>query len=64
LAEALVIAEEKRQLLQRVAAVQPDSLASGLPALLLKPASLSKKVPPEAGKESEALVSGAGSSSR
>jgi hypothetical protein len=64
LAEALVIAEEKRQLLQRVAAVQPGSLASGLPALPLKPASLSKEVPPEAGKKSEALVSGAGSFSR
>jgi hypothetical protein len=64
LAEALVIAEEKRQLLQRVAAVQPGSLASGLPVPRLKPASLSKEVPPEAGKESEALVLGAGSSSR
>jgi hypothetical protein len=64
LEEALVIAEEKRQLLRRVAAVQPDRLASGLPAPHLKPASLSKEVLPKAGKESKALVSGAGSSSR
>jgi hypothetical protein len=64
LAEALVVAEEKRQLLQRVVAVQPVCLVSGLPAPRLKPASLSKEVPPKAGKESEALVSGAGSSSR
>jgi hypothetical protein len=64
LAEALVIAEEKRQLLRRVAAVQPDRPASGLPAPHLQPASLPKEVPPEAGKESKALVSGAGSSSR
>jgi hypothetical protein len=64
LAEALVIAEEKRQLLQRVAAVQPGRLASGLLTPHLKPASLPKEVPPEAGKEAEALVSGAGSSSR
>jgi hypothetical protein len=64
LAEALVIAEEKRQLLQRVAAVQPGNLASELPAPLFQPANLSKEVPPEAGKKSEALVSGAGSSSR
>jgi hypothetical protein len=64
LAEALVIAEEKRQMLQRVAAVQPDKLATGLPALLLKPASMSKEVPPKAGKKTEVLVSGAGSSAR
>jgi hypothetical protein len=64
LAEALVIAEEKRQLLQRVAAVQPGRLASGLLTPHLKPASHPKEVPPEPGKEAEALVSGAGSSSR
>jgi hypothetical protein len=64
LAEALVIAEEKRQLLQRVAAVQPGRLASGLPTPHLKPASLPKEVPPEAGKVAEALVSGASPSSR
>jgi hypothetical protein len=64
LAEALVIAEEKRQLLQGVAAVQPGRLVSGLPAPLLKPASHPKEVPPEVGKMAEALVSGAGPSSR
>jgi hypothetical protein len=64
LAETLVIAEEKRQLLRRVAVVQPGCLASELPAPHLKPASQPKEVPPEAGKESKALVSGASSSSR
>jgi hypothetical protein len=64
LAEALVIAEEKRQLLHRVAAVQPGSLAMGLPAPLLKPANPLKEVPSEAGKKTEALVLGAGSSLR
>jgi hypothetical protein len=64
LAEALVIAEEKRQLLQRMAAVQPGCLASSQLALHLKPASRAKEVPPEAGKVAEALVSGAGPTSR
>jgi hypothetical protein len=64
LAEALVIAEEKRQLLQRVAAVHPGCLASGQPPPHLKPASSAKEVPPEAGKVAEALVSGAGPTSR
>jgi hypothetical protein len=64
LAEALVIAEEKRQLLQRVVATQPGRPAPSQPAPHLKPASSAKKVPPEVGKEAEALVSGAGPSSR
>jgi hypothetical protein len=64
LAEALVIAEEKRQLLQRVAAVQPGCLASGQPTPRLEPARSAKEVPPEAGKEAEALVSWAGPTSR
>jgi hypothetical protein len=64
LAEALVIAEEKRQLLQRVAADQPGRPTSGQPAPHLKPAGGTKEVPPEAGKKAEALVSGAGPSSR
>jgi hypothetical protein len=64
LAEALVIAEEKRQLLQRVAAVQPGRPASSQPIPRFKPATSAKEVPPEAGKEAEALVSGAGPSSR
>jgi hypothetical protein len=64
LAEALVIAEEKRQLLQRVAATQPGRLTPSQPAPHLKPASGAKEVPPEVGKEAEALVSGAGPSSR
>jgi hypothetical protein len=64
LVEALVITEEKRQLLQQVAAVQPGCLASGQPTPHLKPASSAKEVPPEAGKVAEALVSGAGPTSR
>jgi hypothetical protein len=64
LAEALVIAEEMRQLLQRVAAVQQGRSASSQPTPHLDPASNTKKVPPEAGKEAEVLVSGAGPSSR
>jgi hypothetical protein len=42
LAEALVIAGEKRQPLQRVAAVQPGRPASSQPAPHLKPASSTK----------------------
>jgi hypothetical protein len=64
LTEALVIAEEKRQLQQRVAAVQPGRPASSQPTPHLKPASSAKEVPPKAGKEAEALVSGAGPTSR
>jgi hypothetical protein len=64
LAEALVIAEEKRQLLQRVVVTQPGCPAPSQLAPRLKPASSAKKVPPEVGKEAEAFVSGAGPSSR
>jgi hypothetical protein len=64
LAEALVIVEEKHQLLLRVAAVQPGRPVSNLPTPHLKPTNSAKEVPPEAGKEVEVLVSGAGSSSR
>jgi hypothetical protein len=64
LAEALVIAEEKRRLLQRVAATQLGRPTSSQPAPHLKLASSTKEVPPEAGKEAEAIVSGAGPSSR
>jgi hypothetical protein len=64
LAEALVIAEEKRQLLQRVAAVQPGRPALSQLVPHLKPGSSAKEVPPKAGKEAEALVSGADPSSR
>jgi hypothetical protein len=64
LVEALVIAEEKHQLLQRVAATQPGCLAPSQPAPRLKPASSAKKVPPEVGKEAEAFVSGASPYSR
>jgi hypothetical protein len=64
LAEALVIAEEKRQLLQRVVAGQPGRPALSQPAPHLKPAGGTKEVPPEAGKKAEALVLGAGPSSR
>jgi hypothetical protein len=64
LAEALVIAEEKRQLLQRVAATQPGRPASSQPAPRFKPASGTKETPPEVDKEAEALVSEVGPSSK
>jgi hypothetical protein len=64
LVEALVIAEEKRQLLQQVAAVEPGRPASSQLVPPLKPTSSAKEVSPEAGKEAEALVLGAGPSLR
>jgi hypothetical protein len=64
LAEALVIAEEKRQLLQRVAATQPGRAAPSPPSPRFKLASGAKEDPPKVGKEAEVLVSGAGPSSR
>jgi hypothetical protein len=64
LAEALVITEEKHQQLQRVAVPQPGHSASGHPTPRLKPTSGAKDIPPEVDKEAEALVSGAGPSSR
>jgi hypothetical protein len=64
LAEALVIAEEKRQLLQRVAATQPGDPALSQPTPHLKPASGAKEIPPEVDKEAKALVSEVGPSSR
>jgi hypothetical protein len=64
MAEALVIAEEKRQLLQRVAATQPGCMAPSPPPPRFKPASNTKEDPPEVGKEAEVLVSGASPSSR
>jgi hypothetical protein len=64
LAEALVIAEEKRQLLQRVAVAQPGHPALSQPAPHFKPACGTKEIPPEVDKEAEALISEVGPSSR
>jgi hypothetical protein len=64
LAEALVIAEEKRQLLQRVAVTQPGRPALSPPAPRFKLASGTQEIPPEVDKEAEALVSEVGPSSR
>jgi hypothetical protein len=64
LAKALVIAEEKRQLLQRVAATQPGRPVSSQLTPCLKPASGAKEVPPKVDKEAGALVSEVGPSSR
>jgi hypothetical protein len=64
LVEALVIAEEKRQLLQRVVAIQPGRPALSQPAPHLKPASGTKEIPPKVDKEAEALVSEVGPSSK
>jgi hypothetical protein len=57
LAEALVIAEEKRQLLERVALTQPGRPTSGQPAPRFKPAGGAKEIPPEVDKRAEAIVS-------
>jgi hypothetical protein len=64
LAEDLVIAEEKRQLLQRVEATQPGRTAPSPPPPRSKPAGSTKEDPPEVGKEAKILVSGASPSSR
>jgi hypothetical protein len=64
LAEALVIAEEKRQLLQRVEATQPGHTTPSLQSPRLKPADSAKEDPPEVGRKAKILVSGAGPSSR
>jgi hypothetical protein len=64
LAKALVIAEEKCQLLQWVSSTQPGRLASSQPAPRFKPASGTKEIPPEVDKEAEALVSEVGPSSK
>jgi hypothetical protein len=60
LAEVLVIAEEKRHLLQRVALTQPGQPTSSQPAPRLKPASGAKEIPPEVDKRAEAIVSEVG----
>jgi hypothetical protein len=64
LAEALVIAEKMRQLLQRVVLTQPGRPASSQPAPCLKPTSGTKEIPPEVDKWAEALVSEVGPSSK
>jgi hypothetical protein len=64
LAEALVITEEKRQLLQWVASTQPGQPGSSQPAPRLKPASSAKEIPPEVDKKAKALVSEVGLSSK
>jgi hypothetical protein len=64
LAEALVIAEEKRQLLQRVALTQPGRPTSSQPAPRLKPASGAKEIPPKVDKRAKAIVSEVGLSSK
>jgi hypothetical protein len=64
LAEALVIAEEKHQLLQRVEATRPGHATPSLQSPRLKPADSAKEDPPEVGRKAKILVSGAGPSSR
>jgi hypothetical protein len=56
LAEALVIAEVKCQLLQRVALAQPGRPTPSQPAPSLKPASGAKEIPPKVDKRAEAIV--------
>jgi hypothetical protein len=64
LAEALVITEEKRQLLQRVEATRPGHTAPSPLPPRFKPVGGTKEDPPEVGKEAKILVLGAGPSSR
>jgi hypothetical protein len=58
LAEALVIAEEKRQLLQRVAQTQPGRPTLSQLAPNLKPAGDAKKIPSKVNKTAKAIVLG------
>jgi hypothetical protein len=64
LVEALVIAEEKRELLQRVAQTQPGRPALSQPAFDLKPASDAKKISLEVDKMAKAIVSEVGLSAK
>jgi hypothetical protein len=64
LAEALVIAEDKRQLLQWATSTQPGRPASSQLAPRFKAASGTKEIPPEVDKKAEALVSEVGPSSK
>jgi hypothetical protein len=56
LAEALVVAEEKSQLLQRVAQTLPGRPALSQPASNLKPTSATKKIPREVDKMAKAVA--------
>jgi hypothetical protein len=64
LAEALVIAEEKHQLLQQVALAQSGRLTPSQPAPHLKLAGGAKEIPPEVDKRAEAIVLEVGLSSK
>jgi hypothetical protein len=64
LVEALVVAEEKRQLLQQVALTQPGWSALSQPASSLKPANDAKKIPPEVDKMAKAVAPEVGLSAK
>jgi hypothetical protein len=64
LAEELVVAEEKRQLLQRVALTQPGRPAPSQPVSNLKPANDAKKIPPEVDKMAKVIASEVGLSAK
>jgi hypothetical protein len=64
LVEALVVTEEKCQLLQQVALTQPGRPALSQPASNLKPAGNAKKIPPEVNKNAKAIVSGVNPSAK
>jgi hypothetical protein len=64
LAEALVVAEEKRHLLKRVALTQPGWQAPSQPASNLKPASDAKQIPLEVDKMAKAVALEVGLSAR
>jgi hypothetical protein len=64
LAEALVVAEEKRQLLQRVALTQPGRPAPSQPASNLRSANDAKKIPLEVDMMAKVISSEAGLSTK
>jgi hypothetical protein len=64
LTDALVVTEEKRQLLQRVALTQPGWPALSQPASNPKPASDAKKIPPEVDNMAKAVAPEVGLSAK
>jgi hypothetical protein len=64
IAEALVVAEEKRRLHQQVALTQPRRPAPSQPASNLKSANDAKKIPPEVDKMAKVVDSEAGLSAK
>jgi hypothetical protein len=64
LAKVLVIAEEKRQLLQRVALTQQDQPTPSQPTAQFKPANDMKKIPLDVNEPAKVVTIGAGLSAK